>query len=76
VAQLPKQDFTAVRVRPNAHGNEDRTLETPLDHSFSPFAITTDLTVGSQERDPDGINLQDRRDIGRVAVGRELCQLM
>mgnify|MGYP001827654431 CR=1 FL=1 len=72
LAQLPEQDFAAVGVRPNPHGDENRAFEAPFYGPPTPFAVATDLTVGSQECDPDSINLQDGRDIGRVIVRHEV----
>ncbi len=43
---------------------------------FSTFTIATHLAIGSQECDPDGIDLQDRRDIGRVIVRSKVGQVM
>jgi hypothetical protein len=75
-AQLPKQDFTAVRVRPNTHGDEDGTLEATFHCSLPSLAVATYLTIGTQHGHPDGIYLQDRGHLLCVAVGIEMDELV
>ncbi len=74
--QLPMQDLRAVRVGPDAHGDENRTLETSFDRPFAAPTVSADFAIGPQDRHPDGIDLQDGWYIVWVAVRFRICELM
>ena len=61
-------------VRPDAHGDEEGTLEAPLDGPFAALAIPSYLTIGSQLGNPDSIYLQDWRHLVRIWLGAKLLQ--
>lgn len=60
-AQPPEQDLRPVAVRPNTHGNEDRTLEAAFHYPFATFSVATHLPIRTQLRHPDSVHLQNRR---------------
>ncbi len=75
-AEPPKQDLTAVAVRPNTHSYQDGTLEPSFDRTLAAFAVAAHLTVGAHEGHPDGVDLQDGWHIFCLTVGVEVDELM
>jgi hypothetical protein len=55
VAQVPEQDFTAVRVGPNTHGDEKGALESAFNRPLAALSVTTHLAIRTHLRHPESV---------------------
>ena len=70
------QDLTTICVWPNAHSDEDRTLEATFHWPFTTLGIAAHFAIGPQLSHLNGVYLQDRRHLIAVTAGIEVNELM
>ena len=79
VGQVPSQDFLSCGVRPHAQSDQQTALAAAFDRAQAAFGVGAILASGAQLREPDGVQLEDRRRGALVSPwgqGLELVQTL